>query len=75
MSPAPTVSPDLHLDLGDGARLLGGDLVLHLHGLEHADGLTHLDRVAHGDEHLEDRALHGHAHLVGPGTRRRWPAA
>ena len=46
------------LDLLHRARLLGVDLVLHLHGLEHADGLADLDRVADGDEHLHDRALH-----------------
>ena len=46
------------LDLGDGAGLVGGDVVLHLHRLEHADGLTDLDGLADRDEHLHDRALH-----------------
>ena len=57
------------LDLLDRAGLLGGDLVLHLHRLEHDDGLTDLDLLADLDEHLDDRALHRH------GRRRRCPAA
>ena len=35
-----------HLDLFHRARLLGGDGVLHLHGLEQAHRLAHLDGVA-----------------------------
>ena len=57
-SPAPTDWPGLDLDLGDRAGLVGGDVVLHLHGLEHAHGLTGLDGLADLDEHLHDRALH-----------------
>ena len=53
----------LHLDLGDGARGFGGDVVLHLHGLEDADRLARLHRVAHGHEHLDDGALHGDGHV------------
>ena len=46
------------LDLGDGAGLVGGDVVLHLHRLEHAHGLTGLDRLTDLHEHLHDGALH-----------------
>ena len=35
------------LDRLDRAGLLGVDLVLHLHGLEHHDGLTDLDGLTH----------------------------
>ncbi len=42
-SPAPTVSPAETLTACDRAGLLGVDLVLHLHGLEHHDGLADLD--------------------------------
>ena len=59
-SPAPDRVAGCDPDLGDRAGLLGGDGVLHLHGLEDADGLADLDGVAHGDEHLHDRALHRH---------------
>jgi CRP-like cAMP-binding protein len=37
---------------GDGAVLVGADVVLHLHRLQHHDGLPGLDRVAVGDQHL-----------------------
>src|SRR3954454_21349385 len=43
--------------LGDGARLVGGDLVLHLHRLDDADQRALLDLGARLDEHLEDVAL------------------
>ena len=44
--------------LGDLARLVGGDLVLHLHRLDDADQRALLDVGALLDEHLEDVALH-----------------
>src|SRR5215216_6576981 len=43
--------------LGDHARLVGGDLVLHLHGLDDAHERALLDGRALLDEHLEDVAL------------------
>jgi hypothetical protein len=54
------------LDLGDGAGLVGGDVVLHLHGLEHAARCRRPRRVAHLDEDLHDRALHRHGDLPLP---------
>ncbi len=69
-SPAPTVSPAVDLDLLDRAGLLGGDLVLHLHRLEHDDGLTDLDRLADLDEHLDDGALHRHLDVAAADRRR-----
>jgi hypothetical protein len=68
MSPAPTESPALHPHLLDHAGLLGVDGVLHLHRFEQADGLADLDLVAHGDQHLDDGALHGHGHLTRTGA-------
>ena len=56
-----------HLDLGDGAGLVGGDVVLHLHRLEHAHRLTGLDGLADLHEHLHDGALHGHGDLAAAG--------
>ena len=45
-SPAPTVSPtDTRISLTVPA-VSAADVVLHLHGFEHADGLTDLDGVA-----------------------------
>src|SRR5690349_4854207 len=45
------------LQLGDRARLVGSDLVLHLHGFDDADQRALLDLGALLDEHLEDVAL------------------
>ena len=70
-SPVPTPSPGLHADLGDRAGLLGVDVVLHLHRLEHEHGLAGLDRVADADEHLHDRALHRRADRAVARRRRR----
>ena len=55
------------LDLGDGARPVGRDGVLHLHRFEDDDGLTRLDLLADLDEHLHDRSLHRHRHLAAAG--------
>src|SRR5690606_33251868 len=63
----------LDLDLLDGAGLVGGDVVLHLHRLEDAHGLALLDLVALVDQHLHDRALHRHGHLAAAGRRGRRP--
>src|SRR4051794_16543691 len=46
--------PGLDPDLGHGARLLGTDVVLHLHGFEHAHRLAGRHRVALGHEDLDD---------------------
>ena len=43
-APVPTVSPGAHPDLGDLARTLGRDVVLHLHRLEHQQRLAGFDR-------------------------------
>src|SRR5215207_2527487 len=48
-------------DLFHRPAALGVDVVLHLHRLEHEQRLTVFDGVAHGDEHLHDRALHRRA--------------
>ena len=55
------------LDLLDRAGLLGGDLVLHLHRLEHDDAGADLDLLADLDEHLDDRALHRHRDVAAAG--------
>src|SRR4051812_9217723 len=44
-------------ELGDDARLVGGDLVLHLHRLDDADELAFLDRLPGLDEDLPHVAL------------------
>src|SRR5690242_9029177 len=50
--------PDLGLEAGDRARLVGVDRLLHLHGLEDDDQVA----LGHGgavlDRDLDDRALH-----------------
>src|SRR3954469_12421676 len=51
---------------GDPARLVGGDLVLHLHRLDDADELALLDGLALGDEHLPHVALQRRGELVAP---------
>src|SRR4029079_6042908 len=56
---------DAHLF--DGARLLGADVVLHLHRLAHAPRLTELALFALGHEHLHDGALHRRADRAAPG--------
>ena len=65
MSPEPTDAPSATFDLGDGAVLVGDDVVLHLHRLEDADDLTLGDGVAHCDLELEDGALHRRGDLAG----------
>src|SRR5476651_1351414 len=59
----------LDRQLGDRARLVGCDLVLHLHRLDDAQQLTLGDRVALLDQHLP------HVSLQGRGQRVRTPAA
>src|SRR4051794_8021711 len=49
----------------DLARLVGGDLVLHLHRLDDADELALLDGVALGDQDLPHVALQRGDQLVG----------
>src|SRR3954469_13925758 len=49
----------------DHARLVGGDLVLHLHRLDDADELALLDGLALLDEHLPHVALQRRDELVG----------
>src|SRR3954470_16865908 len=44
-------------ELGDDARLVGGDLVLHLHRLDDADELALLDRLPLLDQDLPHVAL------------------
>src|SRR4051795_4062615 len=46
------------LECGDRARLVRGDLVLHLHRLDDADQGALLDFGARLDQNLEDVALH-----------------
>src|SRR4051794_12062629 len=48
----------------DHARLVGGDLVLHLHRLDDADELTLLDGLPLLDEHLPHVALQRRDQLV-----------
>src|ERR1700712_3504683 len=43
---------------GDGAVLVGGDRVLHLHGLEHHDEVTGRDLLTLLDGDLDHGALH-----------------
>src|SRR5215217_8065601 len=50
--------PGLDANLGDGARLLGADLALHLHRLQNAYGFVRLDLLSLLDEHLDDGPLH-----------------
>src|SRR5918994_6610193 len=50
--------PGLHGELGDPARPVRGDLVLHLHRLDDAEHLAGLDLVAVGDFDREHGALH-----------------
>src|SRR4051812_6347275 len=57
-----------HVELLDGARLVGGDLVLHLHGLDDGDQGALLDGRAllHGD--LQDGALERRDQRVAPAS-------
>src|SRR3954454_19828038 len=55
--------------LGDDARLVGGDLVLHLHRLDDRDELALLDLLALLDEHLPDVALQRGGELVAAAGR------
>ena len=73
-SPVPTVSPSATRTSRDGARGLGVDVVLHLHRFEHEHRLARLDRVALGDEHLHDGALHRRGDRAAPGRAARPPA-
>ena len=68
-SPAPTVSPAFTLISFTVPASVGGDLVLHLHRLEHDDGLTDLDCLPDLDEHLHDGALHRHLDASGADGR------
>ena len=52
-------------ELGDRARLVGGDLVLHLHRLDDADELALLDGLALLDDDLPHVALQRRGELVG----------
>src|SRR3954447_853639 len=54
---------------GDRARLVGGDLVLHLHRLDDAHERALLHRGALLDEDLEDVALHGRGEGAPPCRR------
>jgi hypothetical protein len=58
---------------------VGGDLILHLHRLQHGHQIAGADRLALGDRRLDDRALHGRGQdLLGHRRRpraRRPPAA
>src|SRR5437764_5253888 len=62
-------------DLGHRTRPVGVDVVLHLHGLEHAHRLAHVDLVALLHQDLDDGPLHGHGDRPRPRpagrTRRR----
>src|SRR6266487_4543447 len=55
----------LDRELFDHARLVGSDLVLHLHRLDDADDLALLDGLALLDEDLPHVALQGRDELVG----------
>src|SRR5438105_10112081 len=48
----------LHVHVGHGPRPRGGDVVLHLHRLAHADDVAEIDVVAHLHRYLEQEALH-----------------
>ena len=68
-SPALTAAPSVDGELGDLARLVGGDLVLHLHRLDHADEVALGDLLALLDRDLEDVALkRGDERVAGGGA-------
>src|SRR5205085_11723984 len=60
---------------GDGAVLVRGDRVLHLHGLEYDDQVAGGDGVAVGDRDLDDGSLHGCGHGVAGDLRATTAAA
>src|SRR5882762_8005138 len=51
-------------ELPDGARPGGGDLVLHLHGLDDEEALAALDRRPHLDENRDHLAGHDRPDLA-----------
>ena len=63
----------LDLDLFDRARLLGDDVVLHLHRLENEHGLAGLDGLTSLDQHLDDVPCMGTA--TSPEPEPTTPAA
>ena len=58
-SPWPTCSPGCTRSPAIDTCAVSHDLVLHLHGFDHADQLSGRDLVTVGDCDLEDRPLHG----------------
>src|SRR5215472_1847031 len=52
----------LHVDPCHAPAAGRGDVVLHLHRLEHGHDIAEVHRVAHGDRDLEQQALHGSHH-------------
>ena len=61
---------DLHGDLADQARAVGGDHVLHLHRRHDHQFLARLHVVALGDQDLDDRALDRRAQRLRAGRGR-----
>ena len=57
VSPALTAAPSVDVERGDFAGAVGGDLVLHLHRLDHADQVALGDLGALLDRDFEDGAL------------------
>src|ERR1700737_4142434 len=66
--------PGLDGEPGDGAVLVGGDRVLHLHRLEDHDQIAGADLLALFDRNLDNSALHRRGDSVargGSGARLR----
>src|SRR5689334_17409895 len=68
-SPGVDRLPDATAHLGERAGVRGGDLVLHLHGLNDEQHLPGLDRLARHGAHRQDRALDCADDTIGRG----WP--
>ena len=75
-SPGPTESPAGHPDLLDRPRLLGLTTLFSIFMASSTQTVWPTSTVvAHGDQHLDDGALHGHGHGARAGRRRRPPWA
>ena len=75
VSPLATADTDGDRELLDRARLVGGDLVLHLHRLDDADQRALLDGGSGLDGDLQHRALQRRGERVAARRRRRrWSA-
>ena len=70
-SPLETAAPSATFSAVDLAGAVGGDLVLHLHRLDHADQVALGDLGALLDGDFEDRALQRRGQRLARGARRR----